>query len=181
MELSNLSFDLWTEILKTLHRKGVTPSYKAKLKQCVVTVELEPQQGQPPTEIKLFLNHLDKVVPYLEAAIFKQVQEGKLFPVDNEKGFTSPKKGIFTLSRSGAKQILMLIHPNKGSFEYIEYQFNNFFNNDNLNPMSFVVFLTILLNQNIRIVYDALKETKPDQIEIHNFKEFWKELFKIND
>lgn len=181
MELSNLSFDLWTEILKTLHRKGVTPSYNAKMKQCVITIELEPNQGQPPTEIKLFLNGFEKVVQYLEAAIYKQIQEGKIIPVDNEKGFISPKQGIFTLSRSAAKQILGMIWEYTITLDVVESKFNSYFCNDNLTPMSFVVFLTILTNQDRWIVWDAIKNVDPKQTEIHSFKEFWKEIFKIND
>ena len=139
MKLSNIQYDLWVEVLKVLERKKISHLYKPIMKQCKLTIQLDPkQEGLKPVELNLFLNAFEKLVPYLEAAIYKEEQKGNLHPMSNEKGLNAIEKGIFELNKSDIR--LLLYEYNKRNKVDLNPVYDAFFQNDNLTPASFVAW-----------------------------------------
>lgn len=137
--LSNIQYDLWVEVLKVLERKKISHLYKPKMKQCKLTIELEPkQEGLKPVELNLFLNAFEKVVPYLEAAVYKEVQNGNLYALSNENDLTIDEKGIFELYKSDVKLLLNEIRVRKKLD--LNPVYDAFFDNDNLTPASLIAW-----------------------------------------
>lgn len=175
MKLSNIQYDLWVEVLKVLERKKVSQLYKPILKQCKLTIQLEPkQEGLKPVELNLFLNAFEKVVPYLEAAIFKEVQNGNLFAVSNDDDLTAADKGIFEVYKNDIKLLLNEIRVRTGLD--LNPVYDAFFNNDNLTPASFIAWVDNFTPLKIQDLVTCILLT-----ENNNLMKFIPYLGSIND
>ena len=155
MKLSNIQYDLWVEVLKVLERKKISHLYKPVMKQCKLTIQLDPKQdGLKPVELNLFLNAFEKIVPYLEAAIFKEVQNGNLHPISNENDLTVDEKGIFELYKSDVKLLLNEIRVRNNVD--LNPVYDAFFQTDNLTPASFVAWYQHFTGLPLMYLADAI-------------------------
>lgn len=163
MKLSNIQYDLWVEVLKVLDRKKISQLYRPVMKQCKLTIQLDPKEkGLKPVELNLFLNAFEKIVPYLEAAIFKEEQKGNLHPMSNEKGLTAIEKGVFELYPSDIK--LLLYTYKKRNKVDLKPVYDAFFKTENLTPASFVAWYQNFTGMPMLYLVDAIMNLDNDNL-----------------